>query len=471
MLNSRSPESTSKTTVSAPGKVLLAGGYLVLEAPNPGLVIATDKRFYCTVERSSCDKNTATQSCRISVESPQFHSIWEYDVNPDDESFTLSPSSSNASENGFVEKTLRVTLAYIWKKKQKLNPSIKITIHADNDFYSVIPHLKERGLPMTPDSVESLGRFLPCPQNPDNGAPIIRKTGLGSSAALVTSMVGALLFSFDAFQQDKAHNLAQISHCYAQGKVGSGFDVSSAVFGSHIYQRFPKCVLSDLLEMISRSSTSLSQSTVDILESTVENNWGGVVEGIDFKLHLLLADVCCGSESPSMARKVLTWKAARKTNDSAESELYWEELADTNPRIIKLVQMLTQKIDEPKREELLHQLQEAFTSSRRSLKAMGEAAGVPIEPGPQTALADATQEIPGVIAAVIPGAGGYDALACVYTEEVGSNPDKPGATTKDKIGQLWKTWTKENERQVVCPLSVKVGKFGDGLRLESNFAP
>ena len=38
------------TRVSACGKVLLVGGYVVLESPNPGLVVALDKRFYATVE-------------------------------------------------------------------------------------------------------------------------------------------------------------------------------------------------------------------------------------------------------------------------------------------------------------------------------------------------------------------------------------------------------------------------------------
>jgi phosphomevalonate kinase len=40
------------TVVSAPGKVLVAGGYLVLDPAYSGLVIATSSRFYC------CASNT-----------------------------------------------------------------------------------------------------------------------------------------------------------------------------------------------------------------------------------------------------------------------------------------------------------------------------------------------------------------------------------------------------------------------------
>lgn len=38
---------------------------------------------------------------------------------------------------------------------------------------------------------------------------------------------------------------------------------------------------------------------------------------------------------------------------------------------------------------------------------MGEGAGVPIEPDEQTALADATASLPGVLAAGVPGAGTF----------------------------------------------------------------
>lgn len=43
---------------------------------------------------------------------------------------------------------------------------------------------------------------------------------------------------------DVVHIIAQTAHCMAQGKVGSGFDVSSAVYGSHRYVRFSPQVIS-----------------------------------------------------------------------------------------------------------------------------------------------------------------------------------------------------------------------------------
>lgn len=460
--------SLSSTTVSAPGKVLLAGGYLVLEAPHVGLVMAADKRFYSTVSSETATPSN-NKSMTIVVHSPQFHSQWTYHVTISDDSFTLQPDANQVSSNSFVEKTLRVTLAYLWTAgllSSSLSSQINVVIQADNDFYSVLSHLQERNLMPTYENVASLPPCLPCPLDKD-GKPIVCKTGLGSSAALVTSLVGSLLqasgVNVDGNTQ-MAHNLAQICHCHAQGKVGSGFDVSSAVYGSHVYQRFPKETLTDLLVFLEEQDLSLFKQTSDILQKLVTTKWeGGVVAPLQVPngLQLLLADVCGGSESPSMARKVLQWK--QQPDRKAK---YWENLAKINDEIVALwselndvnVQELsTQTYKDWKEDSILRKLREAFLEARKNLKAMGEAAQVPIEPDAQTALADATMELPGVVAAVVPGAGGYDAIACLHVDS---------DQVRDSIAELWANWKGDGK---VCTLAVQAGSYGDGLCYEKDF--
>lgn len=94
--------------------------------------------------------------------------------------------------------------------------------------------------------------------NGENCKPEVAKTGLGSSAAMTTAVVAALLHYLGVVNLalfsdqnqvkdtdlDTVHIIAQTAHCIAQGKVGSGFDVSSAAYGSHRYVRFSPEVIS-----------------------------------------------------------------------------------------------------------------------------------------------------------------------------------------------------------------------------------
>ena len=76
---------------------------------------------------------------------------------------------------------------------------------------------------------------------------MIAKTGLGSSAALTSSLVGCLLQYFDIIHiglhsdsHDRriTHNLSQLIHCNVQGSIGSGFDIASCIYGTQMYRRF-----------------------------------------------------------------------------------------------------------------------------------------------------------------------------------------------------------------------------------------
>ena len=76
----------------------------------------------------------------------------------------------------------------------------------------------------------------------------------------MTSLVGALCVHFgisslnDNHGLTIIHNLCQFCHSLAQGKIGSGFDVSSAVFGTHIYKRFSPSIISPLLSKADKNN-------------------------------------------------------------------------------------------------------------------------------------------------------------------------------------------------------------------------
>lgn len=66
---------------------------------------------------------------------------------------------------------------------------------------------------------------------------------------------------------DLVHMIAQTSHCIAQGKVGSGFDVSCAVYGSQRYVRFSP-------EVLSSAQVPFCHLIVSFLRLVIINSFG-----------------------------------------------------------------------------------------------------------------------------------------------------------------------------------------------------
>jgi phosphomevalonate kinase len=152
----------------------------------------------------------------------------------------------------------------------------------------------------------------------------------GSSAAMTTALVGAILHFFgvvnlqddtraqrhvtpttatstnitsspeaDTRSKSTVHNLAQLAHAVAQGKIGSGFDVSAAVYGSQVYQRFDQNNFKDEYASISQQKVS-----DDALFSCVssEELWDQSVAALRLPpgMDVVMGDVMGGSSSSSM---------------------------------------------------------------------------------------------------------------------------------------------------------------------------
>jgi len=230
-------------TVSAPGKALIAGGYLVTDAPHVGVVVAATSRFFSTI-RTVAGTGTSGGGgglLAIAVYSPQFHATYEYTF--DCATGALSRTAGN--ENDFVERCLSLTLIFLTRRVGTVAVAapggIAIKLRADNDFYSQIHELQAKGMPLLSTSLAALPPFMPCP-TADDGTLQVAKTGMGSSAALTTSLVGSLLHFYGAVDLSPTgagagagagagtgaaavegkllcHNLAQLAHAIAQGKV------------------------------------------------------------------------------------------------------------------------------------------------------------------------------------------------------------------------------------------------------------
>jgi hypothetical protein len=135
--------SDKTTLVSAPGKVLLAGGFLVLDPQYFGIVISTSARFY-TLIRPLPTQSPSSEGIRIKVQAAQFpkeESVWEYDLSLS-AGIELKPCSKKDEGNKFVQLTIDCALRYALEVvgeegvRKGLGSGVEIIVLADNDFYS-----------------------------------------------------------------------------------------------------------------------------------------------------------------------------------------------------------------------------------------------------------------------------------------------------------------------------------------------
>jgi phosphomevalonate kinase len=238
----------------------------------------------------------------------------------------------------------------------------------------------------------------------------------------VTSFTGAILSHYlpqslfslaTAAGKSVLHNLAQASHCAAQGKVGSGFDVAVAVYGTCKYRRFSPSILSSLGEV---GTKDFALRMKNVVENSIEGQkWDTECEKglvtIPSGMALVMCDVDCGSHTPSMVKKVLEWRKSdpegstllmnslQKCNDNLEAQLGATDVSMAN-------------------------LEKAFAAIREKIREMGERSGVPIEPKEQTELLDGvTENVEGVAGGVVPGAGGYDAIVLLVKDDEKTTQD------------------------------------------------
>ncbi|KAM0749229.1 Phosphomevalonate kinase [Meredithblackwellia eburnea MCA 4105] len=480
------------TVVSCPGKVLLGGGYLVLDPRYVGFVVSTPSRFYTVVQEDLSAPVGGDDEFTITVRSPQFtDGNWKYQAKKDEKGewrvkeVVKDGSSSNSFVFLSISSSLLLSSAILQGTKHR---SLLITIVGSNDFYS-----------------QSRTDANPIPFAPLNTTiRDVHKTGLGSSAAMVTSLVSSLFLHWtspptddpahaaailsaspplpSSFTRpsdrpqgpDKAtttlvHNLAQYVHSLAQGKVGSGFDVSAAVWGSQVYRRFAVECIGELLE---RKDTDGEVSSVQLLKTLsplLNHSWtnsatSAMVSSFALppRVVLILADVDAGSNTPSMVGKVLAWRK----KSPAEAEEVWESLNKSNSSLAASFGVLTRLENESPEEyaEAVAQLsavtsgkwtskigqafvecREHILTTRKFMRRMGEASDVPIEPPSQTKLLDACSALPGVIGAGVPGAGGYDAIWVLALSPSASSSSSP----EEGVAKLMKTWTEMS----VQPLS------------------
>lgn len=467
--------------VSAPGKVLLAGGYIVLDRKHTGLVFGLSARIHVLAQEIHTSAGVHLRE--IVVQSPQFlNATWKYgyhlaengggikvtqlqsSVSPQPFRIVALPLTHHrgtpVDPNHFVETTLNYVLSYIsqvdkTRAAHGFEPA-SLLVLADNDYYSKPKEPTTTTTTTSRPSSSSSTEAPPAPTTTTTSRPRFRhfhttlrdahKTGLGSSAAIVTSLTAALLAHylprtlFDLATPSgrrTLHNLAQVAHCAAQGKVGSGFDVASAVYGSSVYRRFSAGLLAALP---GPGENGFAGALVGLVEGDgwdceVRKEGVGLPQGVAIRM----CDVDCGTGTVSMVKKVHAW---REGNREVAGEVYGK----LQGKVDELAEVLGQG-----RVEEIGGVMGPF---RELMRGMGRACGAPIEPDSQEAMLDALEGVEGVLGSVVPGAGGYDAAAVVMRDD---------EETEKRVKAFLREWSKGHEIQVRL---MKVKGETEGARME-----
>lgn len=183
----------------APGKIMLAGEWCVLEPGNSCIVIALKKGVTAQIEPNETMLITALEIGVCGVEVVFQNGTLEY---------TQKLDIGQREKLRFVYTTLEVVHRYLAEKKISFK-TFTLSITSEISTFTL------------PDGIKT-------------------KVGLGSSAATVVAVIKAVLsFHGQKIDNELVFKLASIAHVIAQDNAGSCFDIAASAYNSIVlYKRF-----------------------------------------------------------------------------------------------------------------------------------------------------------------------------------------------------------------------------------------
>ncbi|HVA83142.1 MAG TPA: hypothetical protein VNF06_03190 [Candidatus Aquilonibacter sp.] len=351
-----------KITVKAPGKILWLGGYSVIEKPNISYTTTVDAFVHATI------KPIREKEVVISV--PQFGQVYRSEV----DLHTGKLANEAPQELALIKTAVEIGVAYAIGLGHAARG---FEIETKNDeplLYKINPHTKK-----------------------------LSKSGLGSSAAVTVATIGAVLseFEVDLGEKEVVHKLAQLAHSIATGKVGSGFDIAAATYGSIIYSRYSPEVLSKFRE----------ENIVEDVHRIVKHKWDHHIEPLEMPSQFKLSMATFFDES------AVTVSLLGKVNElkASNPEKYYEIIDRINQENVSALSSLRKIATEQESAENLEKFRDHFDNGRILTKQLGEASGAQIEPDEATTLIEESKRN-GAFVAKLPGAGGRDSITALSTD-------------------------------------------------------
>lgn len=372
-----------RASFRAYGKCLLAGGYSILY-PNQFGLVKEMPHFFKGIATLPTNEPSNKQS--VTVSTAQFP--------PGINKYTASSKLIGGVKKWSIDNPNPYILSAISKtmKLIKFDKDIAVDVWQTKGFIRNEYIGNKIWSSESPISLSQPHEFYEI----KSSLHLLKKTGLGSSACLTTSIVGALvellLPEASKINKLKLINLiAQLAHNKAQGNIGSGFDVSCAVYGDQIFERFSPERLKNLQNRLAHMDVN-ARTTFEHIRAPKPFTFPGKV---------FLLEYSTGTDTIFSAKKVVNYL---DRNPGFKEQF----LARSN----NLVQQISEVTDDYK------QLKAVCNEYRALQRELGKYTQVGIEPQLASDILDLLLEDNRIIYAVCPGSGGYDALALVAADGV-----------------------------------------------------
>lgn len=327
------------------GKVLVTGGYLILWEQYRGLVVSCSAKMKSSIE-------ITPGTGKLEIVSERFNGRWKFDMQ---EYREIEPC-----ENKFVKESVRTALDVLRQvvgEERLRERNIEMKIVGDEEFY------------------------------------LSSKTGLGSSACVICCIVLSLFEAFGVEDVGLRHLTSQIANARAQQKIGSGFDISACIFGSHIFKR-KKLPFEDVESMNTLDINILTQHSPLWSNSTPYS--------LPSCYQLILIEGEGSTDTRTFVRNLLAWVSS---HESAK-----ETLQQLNSTFEQIQANIEQQDDTS--------IKEHAKTMRRLQREISEDAGVDILPeDTYSLLEEISTRIDSVVLAGVPGAGGRDAFYILIRED------------------------------------------------------
>lgn len=340
--------------ISAPGKLMIAGEWAVLEG-SKCIVAAVDKRVHVEIEANK----------EISVAVDDFGIT---DVKAEFDGKKIKWIGDAEEKLIFMKSAMETALQYLTELKGNYKP---FRIRSWGEESQII--------------VDG----------------IAKKVGFGSSAAAVVATVSAILRFHGlgiSSNKETVYKLSTIAHYFAQGKVGSAFDVAASAYGHVIvYKRFDPDWLIKELE-------------TESVREVVDKKWPGFhVEELEMPEELVLL-AGWTKDSASTAAMVKQMQSFRQS-----SKVIYERIYDG---ISSIVDELIDAFKENDREKIII----LMNKNEELLRELTKKSGVNIETPELRRLSDIAAKYG--CAGKLSGAGGGDCGIAVCLNEKNAEKTK-----------------------------------------------